>query len=298
MRRVWRVAIVLLALAAGASAQPPRSARGTGGVPPTALTRAQLAQQLFREGSVEDALELYREIDAAHPGVTRIVQGIRSCLLELKRYDELREHLEADLTLHPNNPSVLEELGTVAARTGDRDAATGHWRAILAIQPGSHGAYSHVADLFMRHRMLDEAMAVYREAEKAHPGRFVRRIGNLHEVRMEFAAATHAYLDFLLMNPSTLSFVEGRLLRIGESEEGLGRVIARVDSAFAASSGAEHSPGARIALRKLLADLHLEAGDHARARDRYFDLVDALPGQLPTLLVFGRRCMADERFEV
>jgi TolA-binding protein len=50
--------------------------------------------------------------------------------------------------------------------------------------------------------------------------------------------------------------------------------------------------------RKLLADLALEAGRHEDARVQYFRLVDDEPGQLPALLVFGKRCQVDGAWEV
>ena len=50
--------------------------------------------------------------------------------------------------------------------------------------------------------------------------------------------------------------------------------------------------------RKLVGDLHLEAGDHASAGEQYFRLVEEAPEQLASLLAFGERCQSDGRHVV
>jgi tetratricopeptide (TPR) repeat protein len=277
-----------------------------------AASRLHLATELEREGKFEEALALYREIAASHPGHAKAERGLKSCLLELKRYDELLVILEDEVARSPRQPALLEELGTACARKGDWAGALRWWTQILDVQGRSRGSYSFVADLMARNRMFDEALAVYAEADSVHPGKFTRQKASLHELRFEFEQATNEYLKFLQESPTALSYVEGRLLRIGESEGGLGPVIARVEQWIAtrvekraaseqgppAREGQPGLPTDRVVYTKLLGDLYLEAGDHERARQQYFRLVDEEPGQFSALLVFGKRCQVDGKHEV
>ena len=263
-------------------------------------SRVFLAEQYASEGRTEDAADLFREVYDAHPEQMRAARGLKSCLLELKRWDELSAILQKELAEAPEDPSLLEQLGTVAAQKGDREGATRWWRGILDTQRGSRGAYTLVAELMTRNRLLDEALAVYAEGDSLYPGEFTREKAALHELRFEFDGATAEYLKFLANTPSSLSWVEGRLLRIGEAEESLDPVIARVQKALAGG----HEPGGtrrvranELVLRKLLADLALEGGRHEEACDQYFRLVDDEPSQTPALLVFGKRCQADGAYE-
>lgn len=311
-RRHRGALVLVLTLGAGLALPWTRASAQEGAADGEFLYRSRLhlADEYLREDRYDDALEIYRELVDAHPDLSQAARGLKACLLELKHYDELTEILQAELKETPDHPGLLEELGTVAARKGDRAAAVKWWNRILEVQEHSPTSYSFVADLLVRNRLLDEALDVYAEAERRYPGRFTRQKASLHEQRFEFDAATSGYLAYLEMSPTALSYVEGRLLRIGEAEEGLGPVIARVEARMAelhdahADSDADGDRGGAasvaedITYRKLLADLYLEAGDHERARQHYFALVDEVPGQYGALLVFGKRCQMDGKYEV
>jgi tetratricopeptide (TPR) repeat protein len=266
-------------------------------------SRLHLATELQRERRFEEALALFREVYESDPGDPRVTRGLKECLLELKLHDELAVILERELARNPDDPALLSELGTVAAQRGEREEAVRWWRRILEAQGGSAGAYSMVTELMKRSRMLDEALAVYVEAEAKHPGRFTQQKAELHELQFDFAQATAEYLRFLRERPTALSYVEGRLLRMGETEDGLGPVIGRVEQWLAAGSGAatgeeEETTGSGanpsdLVFRKLLGDLYLEAGDHERAGEHYFRIADEVPGQFGSLLAFGKRCQTD-----
>lgn len=293
-------------------------------------SRLHLADELVREKKHAEALELYREVARSRPDDPRLLAGMKACLLELKGYEELVGLLRREHERWPEDPSALEQLGTVSARQGDRESAARWWREILVVQEKSRGSYELVADLFVRNRMLDEAMATYAQADSAYPGDFTRPKANLHELRFEFDAATREYLNYLESNPTALSFVEGRLLRIGESEGGLGAVIERVRAA-AARHDAHPEPPKRAPLPaapridgplklpgvdsfgrlsddrdeleqifygKLLGDLQLEARDYEGASREYLRLASESPEQIPALLVFAKRCQTDGAHEV
>jgi tetratricopeptide (TPR) repeat protein len=298
-----------------APVQVPAPGRTPAAAPPRAAddadtlvrNRLHLATEYARERRWEEALDLYRQVYRTHPDHPKMLRGMKNCLLELKQYEELLQVLRRELEITPAHPALLEELGTVYAQMGDRVAAAQAWRRIVEIQQGSRGSYSMVADLMTRNRMLDEALEIYAEADSVHAGSFTRQKAALHELRFEFDQATDEYLAYLESSPTGLSAVEGRLLRIGEAEESLEPVIRRVErrmrarSGSAGGSGTGSSGGDRtmdIVYRKLLGDLYLEAGDHERAREQYFLLVDEAPQQASSLLVFGKRCQTDGRHEV
>lgn len=294
-----RAAAFALAWLVLVAAPPGRAADDASDMP--VRSRIHLAEQYLAEGRTEDALAIFAEVHEAHPEQLRAARGRKACLMELKRWDELSALLERELAGSPGDPSLLEQLGTVSAQKGDRDAAARWWRGILDTQSGSRGAYTLVAELMTRNRLLDEALAVYAEGDSLYPGEFTRQKAALHELRFEFDDATADYLRFLAEAPTALSWVEGRLLRIGEAEEGLDGVIGRVQKALAASrdpDGARRLRTNELVLRKLLADLALEGGRHAEAAEQYFRLVQDEPSQVPALLVFGKRCQTDGAYDV
>ena len=301
MSRIVVVAALVLLMLPPA---PPGALADPGEDESIVRSRLHLAGELLRENKYEEALELYREVVQRRPDDPKAVRGLKNCLLELKRYDELLEILQRELAASPRHPAILEELGTVSARNGDREAALGWWKQILDVQRRTRGSYSFVADLLARNRMFDEALEVYAEADSVYAGKFTRQKASLHELRFEFEDATREYLRFLEDSPTALSYVEGRLLRIGESEEGLGAVIVRVEqwmedqSTRSGAADGRRSQSSEVVFRKLLGDLHLEAGDHEQARLHYFRLVDDEPGQFGALLVFGKRCQTDGKHEV
>jgi tetratricopeptide (TPR) repeat protein len=265
-------------------------------------SRLHLAEELLREKRYAEALELYRELDRSHATDPRVRMGFKSCLLELKQYDELDRLLRRELEEWPDDPSVLEQLGTTAARRGNRDEAIRWWRKILDVQERSRGSFELVADLFARNRMLDEALALFAEADSLFPGEFTRQKAALHETRFEYEQATQEYLRYLESNPSSLSYVEGKLMRIGESEGGLQKVIERVSRAAKAHAMKPQAPGEdggidSIFYRKLLGDLHLEADNHDGAAEQYLQLAKESPSQFSSLIVFGKRCQTDGAYD-
>lgn len=307
MKRVRFLAAWLCATAAFLGYSSPALAQSDDGQ--RVRSRLHLAQEYVRESRFEEALELYQEVHRAHPDDVKAARGLKSCLLELKRYDELLVLLEAELQEFPDHPALLEEAGTVAVRKGDREAAARWWRRILEVQQHSRASYSFVAELFTRNRMLDEALETYAAGEAHFPGKFVRQKASLHEQRFEFEEATLGYLAYLETSPTGLSYVEGRLLRIGEAEESLEPAIRRVEGRIAERLREQDAPDAggeqalpygatEVTFQKLLGDLYLEAGDHESARLHYFALVDRAPGQYASLLVFGKRCQTDGEYEV
>jgi tetratricopeptide (TPR) repeat protein len=265
-------------------------------------SRLHLAEELLREKRYAEALELYRELDRANSTDPRVRMGLKSCLLELKQYDELDRLLRRELEEWPDDPSVLEQLGTTSARRGNRDEAIRWWRKILDVQDRSRGSFELVADLFARNRMLDEALALFAEADSLFPGEFTRQKAALHETRFEYDQATQEYLRYLESNPSSLSYVEGKLMRIGESEGGLQKVIERVSRAAKAHETKPKTPGEdsgidSIFYRKLLGDLYLEADNHDGAAEQYLQLAKESPSQFSSLIVFGKRCQTDGAYD-
>ena len=265
-------------------------------------SRLHLADELLREKRYAEALDLFRELAQNNPSDPRVRIGLKTCLLELKQYEELEALLRRELEEWPDDPSVLEQLGTTSARRGNRAEAIRWWRRIIEVQEKSRGSFELVADLLARNRMLDEALAIFAEADKLFPGEFTRQKAALHETRFEYELATKEYLHYLESNPSSLSYVEGRLMRIGEAEGGLQSVIDRVSNAAKAYEARAKLPEYSdsmdsIFYRKLLGDLHLEAGNHAGAAEQYLRLAEESPTQFSSLIVFGKRCQTDGAYD-
>lgn len=65
------------------------------------------------DGNFQRALVMYRSSFNSNPGDMAVVQAMGSCLLRLKMWSAALDHYHKSLTLFPNEPYLLEKLGTL-----------------------------------------------------------------------------------------------------------------------------------------------------------------------------------------
>lgn len=95
-----------------------------------------VAASLFRQGRVEEAVELYRKLVAEDPGDASLRTSLAGALGSLGRYDEAREQLEKGLDLDPLSAEGRHNLAVIHERTGRSSAAVEEYRNALRCDPG------------------------------------------------------------------------------------------------------------------------------------------------------------------
>ncbi len=102
-----------------------------------------------------------------------------------------RAEAEAALALEPDLPALLAFAAMLAGRSGDNEAAAGHFRRALALQPDELATRINLATALIALRELDEALAVC-TAGPRHP-KLLRLAGYVHQEQDRPAEAAEAY---------------------------------------------------------------------------------------------------------
>jgi tetratricopeptide (TPR) repeat protein len=94
--------------------------------------RVLLMEGIVKEsdGNFPGALIMYRSSFKANPGDMAVIQALGSCLLRLKMWEAALDHYHKSLTFFPNEPYLLEKLGSLLITCPDkklRNIEEGKW---------------------------------------------------------------------------------------------------------------------------------------------------------------------------
>jgi Flp pilus assembly protein TadD len=109
--------------------------------------RARLA---YVRGDFAQAVQAGGELAALTPGDVNVFNLLASAHAALKQYDRAHAALDTSRRLAPTDPGVLVNLGTIALRTGDANAAVGHFSDALFLSPTLRPALEGLADALDR----------------------------------------------------------------------------------------------------------------------------------------------------
>jgi Flp pilus assembly protein TadD len=135
-----------------ASEEVPESA-----APPPAGEHLARAKELVRQGRVEEAMALYREILSRNPANLKARNNLGVLFDELGQRDFALEQFEAAEKIEPENIEVLNNLGSTLAAMGRYDAAERELRRALRIDPGSVPVRASLGILFFRRGVYQQA---------------------------------------------------------------------------------------------------------------------------------------------
>jgi tetratricopeptide (TPR) repeat protein len=114
---------------------------------PGSLAFAQLAEELRREGSFREAIQVSRAGLDHHPTYWSARVTLGRALLALDRLDEAHRELSAVLRAAPENLAALRGLAEIHERRGERDAALAHYQAAWSLARHDPDLAAHVARL-------------------------------------------------------------------------------------------------------------------------------------------------------
>jgi tetratricopeptide (TPR) repeat protein len=72
------------------------------------------------DGNLPGALSMYKSSFNANPGDMAVIQALGSCLLRLKMWTAARDHYQKSLSFFPNEPYLLEKIGTLLITCPDQ----------------------------------------------------------------------------------------------------------------------------------------------------------------------------------
>lgn len=114
---------------------------------PASRLFAQLAEELRKEGELEDAIRVCREGLAKHPAYPAARMTLGRALLDSGDYAGARAEFEAVVKAVPDNALAHRFLGECQQAQGDTAAATASYRAALMFAPGDAESAARLAAL-------------------------------------------------------------------------------------------------------------------------------------------------------
>jgi tetratricopeptide (TPR) repeat protein len=114
---------------------------------PASIAFAQLAEELRRSGSLQEAVDVSLAGLALHPSYLSARVTLGRALLELDRLDQAQTELERVLAGAPENLAARRGLGEIFNRRGHSDEALMHYRLALALAPNDPDLEENVAVL-------------------------------------------------------------------------------------------------------------------------------------------------------
>jgi FkbM family methyltransferase len=195
--------------------------------------RLAAGDRLRDQGLTEEAIEVYREVIAAAPGLAEAHYKLGTALMRQQRPEEAEPCLRAALELDPDYVDANNNLGLLLDKRGDAAEAEARFRHVLALRRGHAEASNNLGLSLTRRGAFADAEAVYRQALAEHPD-FVlihMNLGNLLRELKRYPEAVYHQRRATLLDPASATAWDrlGAVLRWGgshaEASAALGRAI-------------------------------------------------------------------------
>jgi arylsulfatase A-like enzyme/Flp pilus assembly protein TadD len=163
----------------------------------------RLARSLFLQNRDDEAVAVYREIIAEHPGFVNGYYGIAKLMIRNNRPDEAIRHLRKAIEIDPSYVEAQYDLAVCLMREGSLDEAIEHYRIALELRPTYVDAMVNLAVALGRKGADDEAVGLYRRAIEIEPGdpTLYFNLGNALVRQKLFAEAAVQYEQALRIRP-------------------------------------------------------------------------------------------------
>jgi tetratricopeptide (TPR) repeat protein len=253
------------------------------------------ALQLHRQGRMEQAEQLYREVLAVAPRHAEALHMLGIVALQQRRFDEADRLIAEALSISPDSAEALSNRATALRALGRLDDALASYDQALAVRPGFAEALHNRGNVLKGLGRPEEALDSYDRALAVRPG-FVQALQNRAHVLKELGRledAIASYNEALSIRPDdaeALNIRAAALLEQGRPREALsscdGALAIRPDFVEALNNRA-------VALGQLgRPDEALTSFD--RALELKPDYVPALSNRGKTLLDIYRAERSDE----
>jgi len=137
-----------------------------------------LALLLNRQGRNAEARALLEQVVADNPGFGEAAFSLGLLLAELRDYAAALEALRAAARLMPDHARVHYNLGQLADFQGEQAEATEALEQAVALAPHEPSYWGALAEFYLRHRRLEDAVRILDAVETNHPGSaLLQRVG-------------------------------------------------------------------------------------------------------------------------
>jgi len=252
-----------------------------------------LANQYEKLGAYEQALKIYNHLYRNNPSDAAAFDGIKRCLMVLKRYDEAIHIIQSGLQRKYSSRNH-SDLGTLYFKKGDDREAYRIWDQVIEKNSNDASAYRTVANAMINARLINEAIDIYKRARKnvkSNDG-FTIELANLYAIQSNYQDAVSEYLNYLDRNPNQFNLVEGSIIRFTDDSDATELIIETIRQRLSQKTE-------KIFLRQLLASLYMKIERFDAALCEY-KLMDAVTSdrneksqQGKDLLTFANNALQD-----
>lgn len=274
---------------------------------------------LFQHSDYKDGLELGARLAEKYPQNTQILLMYTRLLLENDQHEKAQGILEQILQQEPGHETAVPLYVQVLLVQDKREQATAWLKQMLARYPGEDRWREHYAQLLMKQERNAEALAQYRRLLKNKPNELeYLYVSGMLSLRLEQSDKARRYFKRLLQNSETLDQKSTAHYFLAQTEEHAQRVeqallhYRRIHEAsrYYASAQArsvlllnEHGrhdealqylrtlsvrdPETEIALRKLEAEMLIQAEKYDQALAVYDQSIETYPEDIDLLYLRG-----------
>lgn len=252
----------------------------------------QLAQSYEQGGQYEDALRFYSDLLTHRPQNTTYFEGVKRCLISLKRYDEAIQYIDRRFSQDPRDAQLLVVRGGIRMLQGEKDSAVADWERAVAINVRDGRVYSLVADQCVNSREYATAVEYLRRGRAAlgAPQMYVFEIARASAMNMDFDTAMDEYLNYLVQAPSTLYQIQQQVAQFSELPEAL-------ESAVRMTQRKADAYPKDLTLRTLLSWLYMERKDYFGALAVYREMDELKNGGGMEVLRFAQRALNEGAYK-
>mgnify|MGYP001438166782 CR=1 FL=1 len=253
----------------------------------------KLAQSYERAGDFETAVTLYEEAFSKDSSSPVIYDALRRNYQQLKRYDEAVALMRRWLRKNPNDPGLISQLGSIYILKSDEQKAFEMWDRAIALNPKSEMNYRIVGSAMLQSRLFDRTIDLYKRGRTACNNQtlFTSDIAYLYGIMLNYADATHEYLNLIRQNPAQLGIAQANIASYTSRADGLSASITVVEEAV-------KSDEANIPFQQLLAWLYMEGKYFDRAHNVYKIIDEKTNAGGRELFNFAERTLREKVYPV
>ncbi len=193
--------------------------------------RFRLAQSLLKNHEYTEALTIFKELNRQDPNNVVYIRGLRECLQETQKYDELIVLLTNVSSQFPEDYSWQIDLAEAYYLNDEHIKANDIWFGVINDQPKNIAVYRKIAGSMINQRLFDQAINVYTLAQQNISGQENLHIdiANLYKLQLSYGKATKHLLEFYLHNPNQISYIQNQILAMTDQAEKVTEILEAVE---------------------------------------------------------------------
>lgn len=157
------------------------------------------AVSLQRSGRHAAAVQVYEQIISLRPDDPRVLNNLGSAHRTLGNLAAAQEAFQRAIDLYPRYATAWSNLGLVLDAMGERQQAAAAFEEALRLEPGNSAAKVNLAIQYHQFGLWDRAQALLEDALQGNPlmPEAHYELARLHETRGDLASARHHFQLFL-----------------------------------------------------------------------------------------------------